>query len=260
MVRMAVLSVVVAGAAWAVEPTQSSRTAGETKEGVVDPKADAVLRRMSDYVAGLKSVRLTTNAVDEKFTREGQKIQEVNQSKVTMQRPGDLRVERISPKGHTIFVDDGQKFTVYNKEKNVYATAPAPADIDAAIDNAEERLQISAPGGDLLVSDPYNALIEGTVTGRYIGLEPIDGQMAHHLAFTRNDLDWQLWVKDGNEAVPLRYVITSKDLPGHPQFTLEIRDWQGNANVSAEDFKVTVPQGAKKVAFAPPQQQKGERP
>jgi hypothetical protein len=164
----------------------------------------------------------------------------------------------VSPRGHVTFVYDGKSFGIYNKEKNVYATAPAPSQIDAAIDDARDRLHVDAPGGDLLVSDPYAELIDGTVTGHYVGLEPIDGVMAHHLAFSKKDVDWQIWIKDGPDAVPLRYVITSKDMPGQPQFTLEMRDWRPNAPVSPNSFALAQPAGAKRVDFAPPS--KTERP
>lgn len=254
-VRMAAMTVLVGGMGWATEPVQNQPATSENQnqqEGVVEPKADAELHRMSDYLTGLKSLRATTTTVDEKVTSDGQKIQEVQQSKLAMKRPGELRVERVSPNGHAILVDNGKQFTAYNKEKNVFATAPAPDNLDAAIDDARARLQIDAPGGDLLVKDPYQSLIDGTVTGRYVGLEPIDGVMAHHLAFTRKDLDWQIWIKDGPEAAPLRYVITSKDMPGQPQFTLEIHDWKPNAPASAQDFTFTPPAGAKRIEFAPP--------
>src|SRR4051812_29339870 len=70
----------------------SAWAAGET-EGVIDPKADAALKRMSDYVGGLRSFSVDTTTVDENLTTDGQKIQEVQQSKVTVRRPGQLRVE-----------------------------------------------------------------------------------------------------------------------------------------------------------------------
>jgi len=251
MVRTVMMSLLVGSAAWAAQPKES-RPPPSGEEGVVDPKADAVLHRMSDYLGGLKSLRANSVTVDEKVTADGQKIQELQQSKLTVQRPGELRVDRVSPRGHGMFVYDGKHFAVYNKERNLYATAPAPADIDSAVDEARARLDVEAPGGDLLVSNPYDALIDGTVTGRYIGLEPIEGVMAHHLAFTKKDVDWQIWIQDGPEALPLRYVITSKDMPGQPAFTLEFRDWQPNAPASAQDFTFTPPAGAKRVAFAPP--------
>jgi hypothetical protein len=219
---------------------------------VIEPKADAQLKRMSDYLSGLQRARVDAMTVDEKVTTDGQKIQEIQNSKITMARPNQLRVERVSPRGHVLFVYDGKRFSVYNRDKNVYAMAPAPADLDAAIDEARDRLHVDAPGGDLLVSDPYHALIDGTVTGRYIGLEPLNGVMAHHLAFTKRNVDWQIWIKDGPEATPLRYVITTKDMPGQPQFTLQLSDWQANPPVAADVFAFTPPAGAKRLEPAPP--------
>jgi hypothetical protein len=219
----------------------------ETQEGVIDSRADAALRRMSQYVGSLKSFQVDTTTVDEKVTPAGQKIQEVQQSKLTVRRPGELRVDRVSPAGRAVFIDDGRQFGLYNQDKNVYAMAPAPPTIDAAVEDARARLHIDAPGGDLIVPDSYNALIEGVRTGRYIGLEPIDGVMAHHLAFTKANTDWQIWIKDGSEAVPLRFVITSKDMPGQPQFTIQMHDWRPNAPAPASAFMFTPPPGARRV-------------
>jgi hypothetical protein len=208
---------------------------------------------MSGYLSGLKSLRVDATSVDEKFTAEGHKVQEIQDSRVALQRPGELRVDRVSPVGHATLIYDGKHFSVYNKDRNVYATAPAPPQLDAAIDDARDRLRLDAPAGDLLVSDPYSSLTEGTIEGRYIGLEPIDGVMAHHIDVTKKDTDWQIWIKDGPEALPLRYVITSKDLPGHPQFTVEMRNWQPNASVPDDSFSFSPPRGAKRVDFTLPQ-------
>jgi hypothetical protein len=226
------------------------------QEGVIDPKADQVLRRMSDHLAGLKSFQVETTTIDEKFTADGQKVQELAQSTVTVRRPGELRVDRVGPRGHAVFRDDGRQLSLYHRERNLFATAPAPATINDAVDEAREKLKIDAPGGDLIVSDPYSDLTEGMVTGRYIGLEPIGGVMAHHLAVSKQDLDWQIWIKDGPEAVPLRYVITSKDLPGQPEFTIELHDWQPNARVSRDDFAFSPPAGARRIQFSKPAEER----
>lgn len=248
-VHVALMAVLVGATAWATEaqPKQAPRGGAQAQEGVVDPKADAALKRMSDYVGNLKSFRVETTTVDEKVATDGQKIQEVQVSTVTVRRPGQVRVDRVSPAGRAVFVDDGKQFTLYNRDKNVYATASAPPRLDAAVDEARGRLHLDAPAGDLIVPDSYDALIDGTVTGRYIGREPVDGAMAHHLAFTKKNTDWQIWIKDGPDPVPLRFVITSKDLPGQPQFTAVLRNWQPNAPVSANTFAFTPPAGAKRV-------------
>ena len=249
--RVALMTVLVGSVAWATEAQQpQSPTTAETRQGVIDPRADAALRQMSRYVGGLKSFRVDATTVDEKVATDGQKIQEVQQSKVTVRRPGELRVDRVSPAGHAVFIDDGKQLGVYNRDKNVYATAPAPPTLDDAVDAARSRLHIDAPAGDLIVTDSYDTLIDGTRTGRYIGREPIDGVMAHHIAVTKKNTDWQIWIKDGPDAVPLRFVITSKDMRGQPQFTAELRNWQPNAPVSANAFVFTPPPGARRVQLA----------
>jgi hypothetical protein len=230
--------------------------APKTDEGVIEPQADAALHRMSDYLAGLKAFRMETTTIDEKITTEHQKIQELKESKVVVKRPGMLRIDRVGPKGHAVFRDDGKQFTLYHSEKNIYTDAPAPPTIDAAVDNAGSRLDIDAPGGDLIVSDAYKALTDGVKVGRYVGLEPIGNVQAHHLAMTKKDVDYQLWIQDGPQPLPLRYVIVSKDMPSQPEYTLEIRNWDPNAAVADDDFKLTIPQGATRVDLALKQTEK----
>jgi len=249
-----------AGSAAYAESKRTTETppAGSEKEGVIDPKADAALHRMSDYVSELKTFRVDTTTIDEKFTKQGQKIQELSSSMIAVRRPNGLRVDRISPRGHAVLRDDGNLFSLYNLDKNVYAQAPAPATIDEAVDKLRERLQIEAPGADLLMSDPYATLTEGLTTGHYIGLEPIGDVQAHHIAVSKGKVDYQIWIQDGAQPLPLRYVITSKDLPGQPQFTVELRNWQPNAAVPDSLFEFAAPPNAKHVDLKAAKPRKAE--
>jgi hypothetical protein len=250
--------VIAAGAlavalAWAAQSSaQRAPTAkaprGE-KDGVIDPKADAQLRKMSTFLGGLRSFTVDTSSVVEKFTREGQKIQQLRESRVTVKRPDGLRVDRVGPMGPVVFRYDGKQFSLYVPERKLYGTAPAPAQLDEAIDAARERLHVDAPAGDLLLSRPYEALIDGVREGRYIGREPVKGVMAHHLAITEDKVDWQIWIQDGPAPLPIRYVITSKDLPGHPQFVVDLHNWQPHAPVTASAFGFRPPPGAKRIAL-----------
>jgi hypothetical protein len=253
--RTMMLASVFVGTAARAAPNEAAAPAPTTsaeREGVIDPKADAALHRMSDYLARLKTFRVDSTSIDEKITTEGQKIQEIKESKIAVKRPGELRVDRVGPNGQAVFRDDGKQFSLYKSEKNVYATAPAPGTLDAAIDDARDRLHIDAPGGDLLVSNTYEALVDGVTVGRYIGLEPMGAVKAHHLAMTKGDVDYQIWIQDGPEAVPLRYVITSKGMAGQPQFTIDLRNWQPNAPIAEDTFAFKAPEGAKRVDLTAP--------
>ena len=249
---------VAGGAASAAETEQgqapAAKSAAGEKAGAIDPKADAALHRMSDYLAGLNTFRVDTATVDEtKVNKDGQRIQALAESKIAVRRPGELRIDRISPNGRVVFRDDGKQFSVYNSDKNIYATAPAPAKLDQAADDARTQLQVDSPGVDLLASNPYDALTEGMTAARYIALEPMGGgAMAHHLAVTKKNVTYQIWIQDGPQPVPLRYVVASRDMRGSPQFTIQLSNWQPNAPVPDNGFAFTPPAGAKKVAFAPP--------
>jgi hypothetical protein len=232
----------------------AAESAAAEKSGAIEPKADAALHRMSDYLSGLKTFRVETTTVDEtKVNEEGQKIQQLAESKFAIRRPSEMRIDRVSANGRVVFRDDGKQFSVVNSDKNIYATAPAPGNLDQAADTARKQLQVDAPGVDLLASHPYEALTEGATEGRYLGLVPMgNGVMAHHLAVTKKNVSYQIWIQDGPEPLPLRYVVTGRDTKGSPQFTIQLRNWQPNAQVPDASFAFTPPAGATKVAFAPP--------
>ncbi len=215
----------------------------------IDANAEATLRRMCSYMSNLRSFRVETVTVDEKITTDGQKIQEVKTSQVQMLRPNHLAIDRTGPAGHALLRYDGRQFALYGVDHKVYATAPAPPSFEAALDTARDRYGLDAPAGDLIASDAYSQLLDGVTEGHYVGLEPLDGVMAHHLAMRKDKVDYQLWVKDGPEPVPLRYVITSRDLAGAPQFTLELRNFEANVPLSEASFELMPPPNAQRVSL-----------
>jgi hypothetical protein len=242
---IALCTVVLGGAAWA----KLENTRPQTSEGVVDPRADAILRGMTNYMGSLRSLRVDAITIDEKVSTAGQKIQEVKESKISVQRPNQIAIDRTGPRGHVLFRYDGKRYVLYGVNHNIYASAPAPSTLEAAIDDAQNRFGIDAPGGDLIAGDSYHELLDGVSEGRYIGLEPIEGQLAHHLAVRKDKVDYEIWIKDGPEPVPLRYVITSRDVQGQPQFTLELRNFTPNPPLSESSFAFVAPPGAQQVAL-----------
>jgi len=75
----------------------------------------------------------------------------------------------------------------------------------------------------------------------------IGGVECDHLAFRAKDTDWQVWIAQGKNPYPCRYVITSKGVDQAPQFTLTIREWKAGAEVPAADFSFKPPAGAKRM-------------
>jgi hypothetical protein len=257
---VAFLAVFVGGGAWAAEPKGTQPGAAGTergqKEGVIDPRADAALHQMSYYLAKQRSFRMDMRTVDEKVTTDGVKVQEIQDQEVAIQRPNEIRVDRVSPRGHTTLRDDGKQVSIFNQDKNVYATTPASGSLDTTIDEVSQKLGIDAPASDLVRTDAYQTLTDGLQSGHYVGLEPIGGVKAHHIVLKKKNVDLQLWIKEGSDAVPLRYVITSKDMPGAPQFSVDLERFQPNASIPRDTFSFSPPSDARRVEFAMPKEKR----
>jgi hypothetical protein len=61
------------------------------------------------------------------------------------------------------------------------------------------------------------------------------------------EVDWQIWIAQGARPYPCRYVITSKNVTGWPQYTLDITAWKAGPEVAPDGFKLEIPAGAKKL-------------
>ena len=125
-----------------------------------------------------------------------------------------------------------------------YRTSPVPATIDAALDHAAENLDLVAPLADLVYSDPFKILIANVQRGEYLGIQQVRSRSAHHLRFTQEKIDWQIWVADDWEPVPLKVVISYKAAPGHPQFIAWLSDWNFSPYLPDSLFEFSAPAGA----------------
>jgi hypothetical protein len=233
-------------AAFAVQPHRAAQ-----KAPAMDPRADQLLRGMSDYLASLKSFRVHSSAVDEVVLNNGQKIQLTSESQSSVERPNRLRSEQVGPGARLAAWYDGKTLTVYCKPSNTYGSVPAPPTLDATIDEARAKYHVEAPGADLLFSRPYEVLTEQVTGSRYIDREVIDGVACHHLAFTGKDVDWQIWIKEGNEPLPVRYEITTKTMKSQPEFSVRLSQWEPQAKLTDSEFQFQPPQGATRVATLP---------
>jgi hypothetical protein len=229
-------------------PKAAKPDKAKVKRGAVDPKADALLHSMSKTLSEMKSFRFDSSQVMEVVTKDGQKIQGLAETSVSIQRPNKMRVDRMGPLGGGSIYYDGKTFTFYGKRDNMYASAPAPDNLDGMVDFARDKLSIAAPGADLIYGDPYAVLMEDVVSGKYLGEERVGDRTCHHLAYRGHETDWQIWVEDGKGALPCRFVITSKKVTGSPEFMVSTTNWKEEA-LDADSFSFKAPDKAIKIDF-----------
>jgi len=213
----------------------------------LNPHADEILRSMSSFLAGTKAFSVSADISNELITLDAEKLQLNSHATVLIERPSRFFTARKGKFADAELIYDGSTLTVYNKSAEDYVQKDVPGTIDQAIAAIEIQSGLSLPGADLLLSNPYAVLSSGVTSSGYHGRAYVGGVPCHHLAFRTSKVDWQIWVKDGDEPLPLKYVITSKWMAGAPQYSVELSNWNLKPVTAADRFKFAIPQGAKKV-------------
>jgi len=206
-----------------------------------------VLRAACQYLAEAPFYSLTAEIWREHVNESGQKLQFARQADMQIKRPDRLRAEIYSPHSQRGFWYDGKSLTILDRKRNLFSTTAMPGTLDAALDAAHDQFGIDLPLIDLALSDPYRSAMARVQKATYFGLSPAMGYQCHHLAFTQDNIDWQIWVQDGPQPLIRKFVITHKNEEGSPEFTALIRSWNFVDRISPSDFAFEPPRGALKI-------------
>jgi hypothetical protein len=217
----------------------------------LNPDADQILRSMSRFLAGTKAFSVSADIGNEVVTKEGQKLQIISTATVVLERPSRFFITRRGKFADAQVFYDGKKLTLFGKTANAYIQKDLAGTIDDALNALERGIGIPTPASDLLLADPYAALIAGVTSSGYYGLEYVAGVQSHHLAFRTALVDWQLWVKAEGHPLPMKYVITTKDVAGAPQFSVQFSNWNLKPAIAASRFAFVAPKGAKRLEVLP---------
>jgi hypothetical protein len=217
----------------------------------IDPQAEKLLKASTAFLAAQKRFSADTRSTIEVVLASGQKLQFDNAVTLFVQRPNRLRAERRGDLVDQVFYYDGKSLTLYNPGQKYYATVGAPGTLEQMLDFARTSLDVIAPGGDLVYANAYEILMENVTSGFVVGKGVVEGVRCDHLAFRGADVDWQIWVQEGKQPLPRKFVITTKDVAGSPQFAVVMTKWNLAPQFGDSTFAFTPPKGAKKVDFLP---------
>ena len=218
----------------------SCAEAGETE-------ARSLLKAMSDYMAGQKTISFDYDANFEIVSTDDQKIALASSGKVALSRPDKIRATRVGGFANVEMVFDGKTLTLLGKNANVYTQVDIPGSVDHLIDELKDKYHRPLPAADLLLSNAYEQLTPDVLDVKDLGSGVIGGMECDHLAFRNKEVDWQIWIAQGDQPYPCRFVITSKLVAGGPQYSIQVRNWKAGGDVSSSDFTFKAPAGATSV-------------
>ena len=212
-----------------------------------EAQAKSLFKSMSDYLAAQKAISFAFDSTLEVVTDQQQKLGLASSGTLTLNRPDKLHATRTGGFANVEMVYDGKTLTMLGKNANVFAKAEEPGTIDQLVDILRDKYKRPVPAADLLMTDPYKELMPLVVEAKDLGSGVIRGVECDHLAFRTEEVDWQIWIAQGDRPYPCRYVITSPKVKGSPQYTIDVRDWKAGDEVASDGFSLTIPQGAKEL-------------
>jgi hypothetical protein len=237
-----------------LSPAQADTAPGTPEGPGVSPEADQLLRHMSDFLGKKKHFSVKVDATTEEVLKSGAKAQVQSAGMVYVKRPDELRIDKTGDDGSSQIVSNGKTFTIYSQRQNKYYTTTASPTLDATLSKVQDSSNVDLPGADLLFEDTYKELMEDTVSGESLGASVVQGVPTHHLVFQGREVDWQIWIEDGPQPLPRKYVITSKKIDGAPEYSVLLSDWKLEPKVEANWFEFKPPAGATPVSANAPGQ------
>ena len=219
--------------------------AQEPVEPLVDPESMIILQRAAQHMADAARFSVTIRDGYDVVQANGQKIEFGDQRQVLVNRPNQLRVdiERSDGKQSTV-VFDGKNLTAYDHANNVYAQSAIAGDVDAAIKHFVRDLRMRLPLAMLLVRQFPTDLKRRVQQLDYVEETVSRGVPSDHLAARGADVDFQIWIAQGEQPLIQRVVLTYKLEEGAPQFWAEFSDWNFNPAVPASKFEFQPPADA----------------
>jgi hypothetical protein len=231
---------------WAALLLTSLSVQSAFAQAEIEADAAKVLGEMSDYLGSLQRFSVDYDIETEVVSYEGQKLQFISSGAMEVQRPHKLHASRKGAVADFELVLDGKVLSLFGKNMNAFYQVPA-ATIDEAINVLRNDVGFDAPGADLLAEKPLQQAETDTTSGTHVGMAFLNGVEVHHLAFRGKEVDWQLWVTEGENPLPLRYVITSKWVAASPEYSIEFRNWNTAPSIEDSSFVFTPPKDAKKL-------------
>ena len=216
------------------------------------PDPDKIVAGMCAYLKSLDRFSFRAEVTDDEVYTGGKKLQFAFATETFVERPDKLRVDAAGDLFDKQFLFDGKTLTLVDVGEKVYASVPAPGDIEGALAKADGELRFRVPLGDLASVRLCEHLAKGQGHALFVGPSKVGGVATEHLAFDRADIQFQLWVATGDRPLPMKILINQKNLPAAPQWTAVLSDWKTAAKLKPDTFTYNPGPGVKQIKFAPP--------
>jgi hypothetical protein len=234
---------------WSAEGAKPAAPPAAKTAAPATPQPENILQQACDFLKSVKQFSFKAEVTDDRVYTAGKKLQFAFDLEAYVQRPDKVRINAAGDLENKQFFYDGKTITLYDKTHNHYAAMEAPASIDEAMEKASKEYGLRVSLVDLAESNTCALMTKGMKHALYVGEGVVRGVKCHHLAFDKDDIQWQIWIDAGEKPVIRKLIINQKKLPAAPQWTAYLTDWNFSPQLADNLFAFTPPQGATKTKF-----------
>lgn len=228
------IPLIISAACLAISPVIAS---AQDADSSIEPLASDIAMSAANHLASQDKLSFNWFVSYDEIVDE--------QEKITFFRSGNMVLDRgngfvaRTERGNTYrdFYFDGSVFSIVSPNENFYASIEIEGGIDALEKGLRERSDTILPLWSILSQNLPDRILEGVENGAYLGTTLIAGQPAHHIAFSQEDFDWQIWVSMEEETpFPLMIIGTESQRTGWPQYRAYFSDWNLEPDIEGTQF------------------------
>jgi len=226
----------------------------------VEPEARQALERMSAYLGTLSSFEIKTQTTVDIVTEIGQRVQIDGSAHYKVRRPNGFVIDVVTDMKTRSFFYDGKSFTVFSPKHDYYATVPAPDTILKTLDVLWDQFGLALPLEDLFRwNDTKSRRAEDLSSGFLVGPATIDGVLTNQYAFRQGEVDWSVWIEQGDRPLPRKLLIVDRSQAEQPAYVARLA-WTLNPTFPADTFTFKAGPGAKPIRMSTLETDTGSTP
>lgn len=219
----------------------------------LDPQAVEILQKASDFLAAQEAMSVDWMVSHDVIVDGREKLTELRSGHNLLAREHGYYAFVESPDDAREYYFDGGSFYIVDLDENAFVLTPFSGAFQDLVERIRTEYDIRLPVWQLMTPSPAAELLEQAEAAAYLGEVPIFGRVAHHLAFSSYERDWQVWVDtDADRPEIMMIVGTDPYSQGWPQFRVYFFNWDFTPEIDDNSF-VYVPDETAERMFWPKQ-------
>ena len=206
-----------------------------------DTRAVEYLDNLSETIGNLNTCSYTLNTINAK----SKDSVFINEHDVYMRGPDKMHITSNGRKGSRAYWYDGEQFSYFSYNKNVYDTVSAPANIIAAIHFLNDKYGIYFPAADFFYPTFTDDIIENYNNVLMMEDELIDNVDCAVIEASNDSEFVQIWIEKATN-LPYKLSIEKTEDSGK-YYEAVFTNWKLNPELPDVLFKFTPPANSNRV-------------